>query len=268
MSMAIDPINKGVMYVTGGSEGGSAGLYKSTNGGVDWEQLLDPATSELGTHAPPGVVSSVAMEAKNPLHLVVSMHSTCQAPYGKVCEAETTDGGKTWAITSVPVNTDQWVAGAGAFILDANTWLFATYGMGLFLTRDRGANWTVVTAKDAYGATAGKTLTFPFAPTPSGDYFLPTYQGITMSKNGVDWQLLPASGGLSASLVTGDGQVFTADPTAPKYHRASEAELAKWSSIDPPAGIDHGALWLAYDEGHHILYSSNWSGGLWRMVMK
>ena len=40
-TMAIDPVNSSVLYANSGY--GPAGLYKSTNGGVDWTQILPPS---------------------------------------------------------------------------------------------------------------------------------------------------------------------------------------------------------------------------------
>src|SRR5262249_22678445 len=101
MSMVLDPVHKGTLYATPGSNAGPAsGLMKSTNGGKDWKQLFPPG-SEVAEVVDYNLVNSIGMEAANPDHIVVTMHASCKAPYGPVCEAETTDGGATWKITTV-----------------------------------------------------------------------------------------------------------------------------------------------------------------------
>jgi hypothetical protein len=269
LSMAFDPQTPGVIYATAGSESsGNAGLWKSTNGGVDWDQLF-PADSEWAKVVQYNLVSSVGMEAKNPQHLVVSAHALCQAPYGAVCEAETTDGGATWKITTVPIpNQTDWIAGAGAFIIDANSWLFSTYSRGLWLTRDRGATFTEVTPAGATGVTNGKVITLPFAPGPGGKYYLAAMEGVLDSADALAWSLLPSSGGRAVGLAFGTDRIFASDQWSPSYHVANSADPTTWTPIDPPAGVPstQGAPYLAYDTVHHVLYASGWSAGFYRRV--
>lgn len=266
MSMQMDPRNNQVIYTT--SFQGAGGLWKSVNGGVDWDPLFPPG-SEVASVVQFNFISNVSMEAANPDHLVVTMHADCVSPnYGPVCEAESTDGGATWTITTVDIGAGSYVQGAGAFILDATTWLFSTYAQGLWLTTDRGHTWTEVTPAGANGVTSGKPQNLPFAPSPAGNYFLGSYQGVLKSVDGRSWTLLPNSGGRTVGLVLGEGgRVYSADQWAPNYHVAFENDLSTWQSVPSPAGLpsDKGALYLAYDAAHHVLYSSNFEGGFWRM---
>jgi hypothetical protein len=266
ISVVLDPVHKGVMYTT--SFYGSSGLFKSTNGGVDWDQLFPP-DSEVAKVVEYNLINSIGMEARDPSHLVVSMHAKCGAPYGAICEAESTDAGATWKITTVKIPGDSWVAGAGAFILDSSTWLFGTYSLGLWLTSDHGSTWSNVTPAGASGSTSGKTIAVPFAPSAQGNYFLAAMEGILRSTDGKTWSLLPSSGGRSVGFAMGDGHLFSADQWSNVYHRASESNLAAWTTIAPPAALpkDQGAPYLAYDSAHQVLYSSNWAGGLWRLTV-
>jgi hypothetical protein len=270
VSMVFDPKTPGIIYATAGSESaGNAGLWKSVNGGVDWDQLF-PADSEWAKVVQYNLVSSVAIEANNPLHLVVSAHALCQAPYGPVCEAETTDGGVTWKITTVPIpNQTDWIAGAGAFILDANSWLFSTYSSGLWLTHDRGATFTNVTPTGASGVTNGKVITLPFAPGPGGSYYLGGMEGVLTSADALTWSLLPKSGGRATGLAYATDRIFVSDQWTPTYHVGEAATpTTMWTPIDPPAGVPstQGAPYLAYDTVHKVLYSSGWFGGIYRRV--
>jgi hypothetical protein len=265
ISIQVDPVHQGVMYTT--SFYGASGMFKSTNGGVDWDQVFPPG-SEVAKVVEYNLINSIGMDAHDPAHLVVSMHAVCAAPYGAVCEAETADAGATWKITTVPVPGNGWVAGAGAFILDASTWLFGTYSLGLRLTTDHGATWSDVTPEGASGSTSGKTIILPFSPSANGNYYLAAMEGILQSTDGKAWSLIPSSGGRSVGFAMGDGHLYSADQWTATYHTAVEGSSAAWSTLPSPMPIpaDQGAPYLAYDTPHHVLYSSNWAGGLWRLV--
>jgi hypothetical protein len=267
-SMIVDPVNQGTIYAT--AFDGADGLWKSTNGGVDWDALL-PANSTVAMAVTGNLVNSVAMDASDPKHLVIGMHAACNPPYGIVCEGESTDAGATWKVTTVPVGDDNWVPGAGAFILGPKSWLFGTYSNGLWLTQDSGATWKNVTASGAQGSTAGKTLVLPFMPNPvDGKFYLPDMNGILQSTTsaGTSWTLLPNSGGRSVGLVMGDGNLYSSDQWSTSYHVAAEANPSVWATFPAAAALASGlgAPYLAYDAGHHVLYSSNFAGGLWRVT--
>lgn len=266
-SMAVDPLNHGVIYTT--AFDGANGLFKSTNGGVDWDQLF-PAGSDLAKYVQYALVNSIAMDANDPSHLVVAMHAACLPPYGVVCEAESKDAGATWAITTVPVGTPDWAPGAGAFILGPTTWLFGTYSAGLWLTEDSGANWKNVTPTGATGSTAGKTLVLPFSPNvKDGKYYLPAMEGIIQSsKDGKQWSLLPNSGGRAVGFVIGADHMYAADQWSTNMSQASNGDPTSWSTFAPAMAWPDGAgsPYLAYDHAHHLLYASKWPSGLWRVA--
>jgi hypothetical protein len=270
VSIQVDYLNRGVMYSS--AFDGAQGLWKSTNSGVDWVQLFGP-DSELDKVVVPPNVGSVAMDPKDPAHLVVSVHTACAAPYGFVCEAESTDAGATWKITTVQIPTDNWAPGAGAFILGPKSWLFGSYSNGLWLTQDSGSTWKNVTPAGASGATAGKTIILPFRQNPVDNlYYLPAEEGIlqSTSSDGLTWSLIPNSGGRSVGLVFGSTNMYSSDQWSATYHTASLSAPTVWTTFAPPPApalpADQGAPYLAYDSTHHILYSSNFQGGLWRTV--
>jgi len=267
-SIAIDPVNRGVMYTTAFE--GANGLFKSTNGGVDWDQLL-PQGSTVFKAVESNLINSVAMDAHDPRHLIISTHANCIAPYGPVCEAESTDAGATWTVTTVPIPGGGWVPGAGAFILSATSWLFGSYSSGLWLTTDRGATWSNVTPQGASGSTAGKTICIPFYPNPDdGKYYLPAMEGVIRSTtaDGRTWSFLAGSAGRTVGFAMGGGHIYAADQWSTTYRFASASQPTTWSKIAPPAALpsDQVAPYLAYDAAHHVLYSSNFAAGLWRVV--
>jgi hypothetical protein len=38
------------------------------------------------------------MDPADPLHILLTFHAICSAPYNETCLGETTDGGKTWRL--------------------------------------------------------------------------------------------------------------------------------------------------------------------------
>ena len=90
VSGAMDPVEKGVMYAV--PIYGAGGLWKSSNAGVDWEQLF-PDGSEVQKTVEYNFFDSVTIDPTNHNHLVAGTHANCKAPYDPVCQAESTDGG-------------------------------------------------------------------------------------------------------------------------------------------------------------------------------
>jgi hypothetical protein len=268
VSAVVDPLTPGT--IVSNNNDGPGGMWRSTNGGVDWDELW-PAGGTVASAIEYNVPNGVGVEAADPRHLVVGMHAACRPPHRAVCLAESTDAGQTWRIVDGPLAATSWVAGAAVFLIDASTWLFGTYGSGLWLTRDRGATWREVTAAGAAGSTSGKTVVLPFTRSAaSGAYYLADMQGVLRSTDGVAWTLLPGARFRTVGLAVGGGRVFASDQWSPTYWVADETDLAHFRAIPPPAALpsDQGAPYLAYDAAHRVLYSSNWAGGLWRMVVE
>jgi photosystem II stability/assembly factor-like uncharacterized protein len=124
-SMAIDFKTPGVLYVIGFVPGG---IFKSTNGGVDWTQLIAPG-SAVANAIPEGpsnpalaAIASISMDPTNPLHLIGSPHVNCVGTQTPLCVIETTDGGQKWTILNVPIpGVTGWLEQAGPYVLDATS---------------------------------------------------------------------------------------------------------------------------------------------------
>jgi hypothetical protein len=63
----------------------------------------------------------------------------------------------------------------------------------------------------------------------------------------------------------GKDNFFASDQWSNAYYSATGGDWRNWSTLPPPDGTA-GAPYLDYDASHHILYSSNFSGGFWRLV--
>src|SRR5258706_246155 len=98
--MAIDPVDPEVLYTVEGY--GAGGLWKTTNGGVDWGNTT-PTGSEVANTANGNFTSIVGMDITDHLHLVLAFHSGCGGAFGPNCGAETKDAGATWRLFKTPV---------------------------------------------------------------------------------------------------------------------------------------------------------------------
>jgi hypothetical protein len=261
VSMAADPVAQGVLYTI--AIYGAQGMWKSTNGGVDWDPLF-PADSEVAKTVQYNFIDSISMDPTNHQHLVIGTHADCAAPYNPTCEAESNDGGATWRLFKQPGSG--WQEQAGPFILDASSWVYGAPA-GLFLTTDHGATWKDVTPSGAsFGG--GEVENHEIHRGRDGTYYLTTYSGIAKSADGHTWSLIPNSGGRSVGFASCNGQLYSSDQWGSGYHTASDADNTKWSVVPPPpAPGNMGAPFIDCDAAHHLLYSSNFAGGLWRLVL-
>ena len=108
--MVIDPVDPEILYVIEGY--GDGGLWKTTNGGVDWENTT-PIGSEVAKTANGNFTSIVGMDITDHLHLVLAFHSGCGGAYAPNCQAETKDGGATWRLFKEPIAGE----GVGVIVL-------------------------------------------------------------------------------------------------------------------------------------------------------
>jgi len=264
---------------------GPDGLFKSTNGGVDWVQLL-PAGDMIAHVVPAGpgnppiaAIASIALDPTNHQHLIAGVHSVCADPYGPICDIESTDGGKNWKVVKVPVvGATGWQEQTGPYLLNATTWIHATLGTGIWLTTDDGVSWSNVAPKGVGGATGGEYTMHPFLPTASGNYYLPSSgpSGLLRSAGiGQPWTAIAnaPAGNYNVAFAAGGGHLFIGDGYGGALYMAEESDPTKWSKLPLPPVQDTGwGVWyLDYDTTNHLLYAliqKPWSwSGLWRIVV-
>jgi hypothetical protein len=250
----IDPTNTQVMYAESGY--GAGGIFKSTNGGVDWDQLL-PSTSPVAMAIPNDALQDTAMDPADPKHLVGSTHANCTAPHSPNCFIESKDAGMTWHIFNGPSSVNGWLEGAGVVILGPSTFLYGTLFNGLFYTNNDGSSWTQVHGSGG----------FQMYTAANGTMYLPAADGILKSTDGMNWTKIPNSP--KATQIIGDGvnmySSFTNDYSGKPFWTAPESDPSSWTNVNTPM-LTQGATWLAYDRYHHILYSADMNAGLYRVV--
>jgi len=258
-SLVIDPTNSQVLYTTAGYATGD--VYKSTNGGVDWQPTL---TADVKKTLADGFINTIAMDPTNPQHLLVSPHGGCNGV--AKCLGETTDGGSTWKITQGPAG---WNEGDGLNMIDSSTWFYESAFSSIWRTTNAGATWTVVS-----GGASGSIYR-------GGDGSLFTCGGghVIHSADGVTWSPLsksPSCGGNAngCAMIAGDGhKVIVSNgnggtPPGGFFAKALESDLNTWPSLNSPAEMTNGGISIAYDKDHQILYSSDYVSGMWRLVVQ
>jgi hypothetical protein len=250
-SMAIDPVNPNVIYTVNGY-GKELGLWKTTNGGVDWDQLFPPS-SEVAKTVAYNFASIVSMDPTDHNHLVVGFHNGCSGAYAPGCLAESRDAGATWRLVRLP---PAGAEAAGPMVIDADRWLYGIPFTGLWLTQDRGATWTQVAKDGGYSHYRAQ----------DGTHYVGGIHGMIHSPDGVHWTTTPSP---SITGLTGDGKRMFGGVQqcggGHCYYTSPESDGVTWTELPSPVSGQGGYL-LAYDKDHHILYSTNQTQGLWRVV--
>ena len=260
-SMQADPVTQGVLYAVSGY--GAESLWKTTDGGYSWTDVL--AGTEYATHADYRFVNNVSLDPTDHLHVVVSTHGACSAPYDPSCIAETKDGGSSWRVLSAP---EGWNEGGGLVLVKGGSWIWC--GSTMMVTTDAGASWSKDVLGDGGSCEAEYTIR-SFVPASNGNYYLGSRNGVLRSADGAHWERIATTSGLMVMIAQGSQQVFAANQWQPSLSSAHLDDDATWGNLPAPAqisqGSDGGIPFLAYDDAHAILYASMFSGGVARMVM-
>jgi len=260
-SMQVDPVAPGVIYAVSGY--GAESLWKTTDGGYSWKDTLEG--SEYASHADYHFVNNVSLDPTDHLHVIVSTHGSCTAPYAPSCIAETKDGGSSWRVLRAP---EGWVEGGGLILVKGGLWVWCC--SSLMVTSDAGASWSSNAL--AGGGTCEAEYTIrTFVPAANGKYYLGSRNGVLQSTDGATWAHVPSTSGLMVMIALGSKQVFAANQWQPSLRSASLDDDQTWSDLPTPPqlsqGSDGGIPFLAYDDAHGILYASMFSGGVARMVV-
>jgi photosystem II stability/assembly factor-like uncharacterized protein len=260
-SMQVDPVEQGVLYAVSGY--GAESMWKSTDDGFSWTDLL--SDTEYGKHADYRFVNNVSLDPTDHLHVVVSTHGACSAPYDPSCLAETKDGGKTWRVLRAP---EGWVEGGGIVVVKGGQWIWC--GSSLMMTTDAGATWDKDRLSGGGSCEAEYTIR-SFVPASNGKYYLGSRNGVLRSSDGLSWEHVPSTSGLMVMIAQGGNRVFAANQWAASLRYILLPDDEKWTDLPAPPqisqGRDNGIPFLAYDDAHHVLYASLFSAGVARMVV-
>ncbi len=163
-SLVMDPTNSNVMYAGTGegffnSDGiRGAGVFKSSDGGVTWNQLASTATSNFL------YVNRLAISPNGAAMLAATSTGLFRS----------TDGGASW--TSVQVTTDRMTQVA----FDPNDSLKAVatgYSALTYYSVNGGLNWTAGTGLGAFSGTRAGRSEFAYAKSAAGTIYLGYWTG-------------------------------------------------------------------------------------------
>ncbi|HEV8248246.1 MAG TPA: hypothetical protein VGP93_20865, partial [Polyangiaceae bacterium] len=261
-ALKIDPVNPDNMFIDNGY-GSPPTLFKSTNGGVDWDPLSPDASNVLGGNN--NFVQAVAMDPADPEHLVVTFHENCSAPFNPNCLSETTDGGTSWREFSGPDELTGWAEASNVSILGTTDFLLGTpAGWGGFFSSDSGATWTKVMTGPLYGSYGSSARIAPDGTA----YIGMANTGVFFSQAGSDkplgaeWTLLPGPQ-RQASVVMEDGvNLYVAwgwDANAKPFYSTpleglTTANPPVWTNMN--SDVHGGPNMMEYDPNHHVLYAA------------
>lgn len=137
----------------------------------------------------------------------------------------------------------------------------------LYVTTDNGGTFNKATPSGTWGFSGGEVEIHPIVRASDGTYLLTSSQGIAKSSDAQSWSLIPNSGGRVVGLTKGDGKIYSSDQWSSAYHVANDTDPTRWTVVSPPPSPgDQGAPYIDYDTAHHVLYSSNFASGVWRLV--
>jgi hypothetical protein len=251
-SFVIDPMDPNVMYTANGYSNDMA-LFKSTNGGVDWDSLM-PAGGNVDRALDVKFVQEVAMDPTDHKHLVVTFHADCKPPNNGACMAESTDSGATWRIFDGPGKG--WTEGTGPIVIDSKTMLVAQAFDGLFLTTDSGATWKQV-GKGGYRPGYNNKGTWVVGSAQ---------RAIQRSTDNARTWTEVAGAPSQVNGICGDGEhIYAGTLPGTDYYVATASVGTDWVKMTNPTGSPHGSNWLTCDRDHHLIYSNTQDGGLWRL---
>ncbi|HEV8245546.1 MAG TPA: hypothetical protein VGP93_07250 [Polyangiaceae bacterium] len=263
----VDPNDGQHLYAVDGVRGSATGFFISTDGG---ENFVRPPGFQSALSAASITTDDcydVAVDPADFDHVLVSFHSAWNwesAMYGYDAGImESTDGGESW--TAHPP-AGPWGAGHAVKFLyspelglgDSNTWLVGTQGDGFWRTTNAGDDWNHVSETDI---THGGGTTYYAS---SGVLYAAGLSTMKSTDNGATWS---NAGPGSTWAVYGDGDTlytggsFGANQS---FQVSPETDGASWGDYNAQKFPD-GPYEMAYDTTNGILYSSNWTSGVWAL---
>jgi hypothetical protein len=266
-TLAVDPIEPETVYTNSGY--GSNGLFKSTDGGVNWTDIWSGKSQpELGKAFQYNFANVIAIDPRDHLHLLLTFHEPCLAPHASTCIVESKDGGVNWEIHDGKAG---WNGGEGQviFFLDSSTtWLWGSQTNGFWRTPDSGTTW-----EEIPGMTTSHLQGSQLLRTQAGGYYAAGADGIWRSPDGkaTTWKLVPDTGPILGGIVSNGSTMFAStcyfgNYCQPRYLKSAETDGMTWEPMTVPTMSMGGNL--GYDAGHKLLFSSNLDAGIWRVVVE
>ena len=220
----------------------SGNLYKSTNGGVDWDGLYPKGSN---VYDAVDFFQDLGMDPTNHKHVVVTFHNNCKGAYAGGCMAETLDSGATWRLFMGPL--PGWSEGAGPLVLGGSTFIFGTTQNGMYYTSDSGAHWEKV----------GPGTNHQMYHSPTGAYYTGSDYGVGRSADGHTWTRI--AGAPNGYGIIGDGKrlfnsLRTSGQNQQPYFTAPESDPYQVDTFCiTQHGVRHGVLRIRHRSPRPLL---------------
>lgn len=267
-TIAVDPIVPDVVYTNSGYGMDTNGLYKSTNGGIDWALVWPPPLQpELAMAFTYNFANVIAMDPSDHLHILLTFHETCLPPHPGTCIAESTDGGGSWRLIDGQAG---WVGTEGQvifFLGDSTTWLWGSQDSGFWVGTGSGSSWTAIP-----NMTTSHLQSSQLARTDSGAFVMATADGVSRSADGTaaSWQAIANTGPIGGGVIDIDSTIYINNCYFPMfcasatYAESTDDGMTFAASAGPPVSMGGP---FAYDPAHAVLLSSS-GAGVWRTRLK
>jgi hypothetical protein len=249
-TMLIDPNDPDILYVD--NRYGPGGLFRSKDGGVDWEQVFQPV-DVLDAFIYGGMVEWAAFDPADSSHIVVSPHFSCASPHTTSCMIE--GSGDTWHVIENTAPMDEL---GGQVLLDSKTWLLMTQAKGIFRTTDGGATFTQVYM--------GSALPSLYHGLDGAYYVAANNAGVLRSMDTIHWEAIANSPSAGSIAGSGDKLFISAPFVTTNYALYTIGGKGDFKTL-PKIPTQGGGWMIHYDPNNGILYSSNFGDGFWRLVV-
>lgn len=271
----VDPITPDVVYTNSGYGDHGNGLWKSTNGGLDWDAVWPPPSQpELATHLTYQFANVVVMDPDDHEHLLLTFHEECRIDGVTTCIAESEDAGATWRL--IP-GQPSWNGNEGQilYFLDGRThWLWGSQTNGFFRTTDGGATWTEAHQDGGRPFFTSHLQGSGMARSASGTFYLSAGDGVFRGTDGLSWSLIPGTGPIAGGIVADGETIYVSrcyyggfcSPSTDFLLTTPEGDGTTWAPLPSPVMTMGGSL--GFDPSHELLYSSNADNGFWRVRVR
>jgi len=273
-----NPATPPTLYTQAGySTVGKMGIWKSTDGGVNWTSVWNTVLASNGSTNITSQVwidmQGLSVDPNNGDHLLTANHgNTVNGAYDNHI-FETTNGGQTWIHRGNPCGGVHCTL---AFIT-STTWIAIAEGWGpgapgSFVTTNSGASWTRV---GQYGKAHGnEQVTYLDA---NGTLYLAAMEGIYKA-NSPYLSFTQVDTGAAQSVIGTPNYLYASYGWAslggvpPALRRAPASTGTPWDSnyTATPSGMTNGAMGAAvsYNQstGKYVIVTGNWAAGIWRYV--
>jgi hypothetical protein len=292
-SIKVDFNNTRNIYVASGyNTVGALTIFKSTNGGVDWTDMLGNGKLLTVAGSPGGTqltltqvvnnsfVQAIGMDLSDSTHLVLTFHNNCfnnGANWGKIntsdagvqCLAETLNGGTSWRFFAGPTPSSGWQEASSMTVLNHTTYVLTT-ATGSYYTADSGSTWQSL----PFGATLGGYSAGGYL-APNGKLYMGVINSGVWQSSGSPlgspstWSLISGSPSVGASAITSDGTTlytsFFNDFSGQPFYSAPLSDITSWTHMSDPTSPGHGGNALETDLTNHLVYSATGAGGVRRL---